>query len=100
MTARKALPLQFGSARHRLLKRELVRRFQTCARRQAAGDACKHHRFAFQEIDQIVRCRFTFDVRGQRKNNLGEFFFLDPLEQLFDPQIFRADVIERRDAAA
>ena len=54
----------------------------------------------FQQLDQIICRRFAFHIGGQRENDLGKFLALDALEQFLDPQIFRTDVIERRDAPA
>ena len=91
---------KFCSAGERLLERQFVGRFQTCTRRQTARNARERDRFVFQKIDKVGRGRLAFDIDSERENDLGKFFFLDAIQEFFDPQIFRADVIQRRNAAA
>ena len=63
-------------------------------------DAREHDAFIFQKIDKIICSCLAFDIGRERENNFGKFFFLNTGEKLVDAQIFRPDVIERRNAAA
>ena len=83
-----------------MLQRQFVGRFQTRARRQTARDTRERYGFVFQKINKIVRGRFAFDIDRECENNFGEFFFFDSFQQLFNPQILRTDVIQRRNASA
>ncbi len=60
----------------------------------------KRDRLVLQEIDQVICGGFAFNICGERKNDFGKFFILDTIEQFLDPQIFRADMIERRNSSA
>ena len=53
-----------------------------------------------QKVDDVIRGRFTFDIRGKRKNNFRNFFPIDAIHQFFNAQIFRSDMVERRNLAA
>jgi hypothetical protein len=92
--------LQFRPSGKRGREGELVSGFETAAGGNAARNASERDRFVFQEIDQIVCGRFAFDIGGEGENDFRQRFLLDSIEQFLDPQIFRADVIERRDASA
>src|SRR5205823_10740231 len=74
--------------------------FETAAGWDAAGDAGERDRFALQKVDDVIRGRFTFDIRGQRKNNFRNFFPIDATHQFFNAQIFGSDMVERRNLAA
>ena len=63
-------------------------------------DAREIRPLVLQKIDKIIGGGFAFDIGGEGENDFGKIFFLDALEQFLDPQIFRTNVIERRDAAA
>ena len=64
------------------------------------SDASKRDRFIFQQLDQIICRRFAFDIGRQRKNDLGKLLGLDAIEEFLNAQIFRANMIERRNASA
>ncbi len=53
-----------------------------------------------QEINQVIRRRLAFDICGKRENELTKLSRADAVQQLPDPQIFRRDVVERRNPAA
>src|SRR5204863_9839969 len=84
----------------RLIKRQLVRGFEPAAGGKSVRDASKRDRKRFEELDEIIRGRLPFHIRGERENDLREFLGFDSRQQLLDPQIIGPDVIERRDAAA
>src|SRR5947207_15316483 len=87
-------------SRERGGKRTLNGRFEAAAGGQTARDPGERDRSTLQKIDKITRRCFTFDIGRQRKNYFVEFFLVDAFEQLLDPQIFRADVVERRNPSA
>jgi hypothetical protein len=82
-----------------LIEGKFVGRFQTAASGQTVGDPGECDRFVFQQVNNVIGGGFAFDISSQSKNDLGEFVVFDTLKQLFDPQIIRADVIERRDSS-
>ena len=72
----------------------------TAAGWNSARDAREGDRFALQQIDNVIHGRFAFDIGRKRENDFGNIFARDAFQQVFDPQIFGADMIEGRDFAA
>ena len=83
-----------------MIERQLIGRFETASGRKTARDASQGHRFSFEKIDQVICGGFAFGIGSKRKNDFGKFFLLDPIKQFVDAQIFRTDMIERRNFAA
>ena len=88
--------LQFCPARKRLIKRQFISRFQAAPSGEAARNARQSDRPVFQKIDKIVCSGFAFDIGGKRENDLRNPFAFEAFEQFLDPQIFGANMIERR----
>jgi hypothetical protein len=53
-----------------------------------------------QEIREIVGSRLSLYVGAQREDDLGGCFGFDAFDEGVDAEVFRADVVERRDATA
>ncbi len=84
----------------RLIERQFVRGLEAAASRQPVRDAREIDGKRLQQLDQIIGRRLAFDIGASARMTLGKFLGLDAREQFLDPQIFRANVIERRDASA
>jgi len=79
-----------------LIERQFVSRFQTTPSGDAARNPRQSDRPVFQKIDEIICSRFAFNIGGKRENDLGNLFAIKAFDQFLNPQIFRANMIERR----
>ena len=75
--------------------------FQTASSRHPLGKPGNRKAFdAIENLSEIIRGRFTLDVRTQRENYFGESSSPQSLEQFTNAQFLRADVIKRRNASS
>jgi hypothetical protein len=75
---------------------EIVSAFQAKTSGQALCNSGKFYAWLDQMFGQIVGGRFPFDISAKGKDYLAWRIAPDPLNQRVNPQIFRANMIERR----
>src|ERR1700722_772615 len=81
-------------------ERDLVRVLQVAADRQPAGRARRPDAHRLDQPGEVGRGRLALEVGVGRQDQLGHPAVRQPGHQLLDPQVVRADPVDRADRAA